>query len=83
MVSVVAFATLVVVIVSLYWLTIEPQKSELQNNSAADDVCPSSARQTNNPQQSVGAAVLADEPGDQEALINRAIIVKAKCGQDE
>ena len=27
----------------------------------------------------IGAAVLADEPGDQEALVNRAIVVKGNC----
>lgn len=27
----------------------------------------------------VGAAVLADQPGDQEALVNRAIIVRGEC----
>ena len=32
-----------------------------------------------NPQQNVSAAVLADADGDQNALINRAIIIKAKC----
>ena len=32
-----------------------------------------------NTQADVGAAVLADEPGDQEALVNRAIIMKGDC----
>ena len=27
----------------------------------------------------IGAAVLADEPGDQDALVNRAIIVHKEC----
>lgn len=31
----------------------------------------------------VGAAVLADDGGDQDALVNRAIIVRGKCEQDE
>ena len=30
-------------------------------------------------QGDVGAAVLADESGDQDALVNRAIIVRSKC----
>ena len=29
----------------------------------------------------IGSAVLADEAGDQDALVNRAIIVKGKCKQ--
>jgi hypothetical protein len=29
----------------------------------------------------VGAAVLADQPGDQDALVNRAIIVRGDCDQ--
>ena len=32
-----------------------------------------------NPQGDVSAAVLADGEGDQDALVNRAIIFKAKC----
>ena len=31
----------------------------------------------------VGAAVLADQPGDQDALVNRAIIVRGDCEQPE
>lgn len=34
-------------------------------------------------QADIGAAVLADEPGDQEALVNRAIIVKGNCEQKD
>jgi hypothetical protein len=30
-------------------------------------------------QGDVGAAVLADESGDQDALVNRAIIVRSRC----
>lgn len=33
-------------------------------------------------QQDVGGAILADDPGDQEALVNRAIILRGKCKQD-
>lgn len=31
------------------------------------------------PQSDISAAVLADEPGDQDALANRAIIMQGKC----
>ncbi|MCB1679864.1 MAG: hypothetical protein KDI16_14360 [Halioglobus sp.] len=31
----------------------------------------------------VGAAVLADEGGDQDALVNRAIILRGKCEKPE
>ncbi len=31
----------------------------------------------------MGAAVLADQAGDQDALVNRAIIVRGKCEQNE
>ncbi len=34
-------------------------------------------------ERDVGAAVLADDNGDQDALVNRAIIVRGKCEQDE
>ncbi|TXS95822.1 hypothetical protein FV139_08130 [Parahaliea maris] len=34
-------------------------------------------------ERDVGAAVLADDTGDQDALVNRAIIVRGKCEQDE
>ena len=30
-------------------------------------------------QTDIGAAVLADESGDQDALVNRAIILRGKC----
>jgi hypothetical protein len=29
----------------------------------------------------VGAAVLADQPGDQDALVNRAIIMRGDCNK--
>ena len=32
-----------------------------------------------NAQADVGGAILATEPGDQEALVNRAIMVRANC----
>lgn len=35
------------------------------------------------PQGDISAAVLADTPGDQEALINRAIIVRSNCKKKE
>lgn len=31
------------------------------------------------PRADVGGAILAEEPGDQDALVNRAIIVRANC----
>jgi hypothetical protein len=34
------------------------------------------------PQTGVSAAVIADQGGDQEALVNRAIILRGKCEQD-
>jgi hypothetical protein len=36
-----------------------------------------------NPQGDIGAAVLADEGGDQGALVNRAIIIGANCDKKE
>ena len=35
------------------------------------------------PQTDVSAAVIADQGGDQEALVNRAIILRGKCEQDK
>lgn len=32
-----------------------------------------------NPQSDISGAVLADDPDDQDALINRAIILKGRC----
>ena len=34
------------------------------------------------PQSDISAAVLADQVGDQDALINRAIIIKSECDRD-
>lgn len=36
-----------------------------------------------NPQGDISAAVLAGTPGDQEALINRAIIVRENCDKNK
>ena len=41
---------------------------------ADDDPCA-------NPQGDIGAAVLAEETGDQDALVNRAIIMRANCDE--
>ena len=35
-----------------------------------------------NPQADISGAVLADSEGDQDALINRAIILKSKCDKE-
>jgi len=35
-----------------------------------------------NPQGDISAAVLADQEGDQDALLNRAIIMQGKCKED-
>jgi hypothetical protein len=35
-----------------------------------------------NPQADVSGAVLADPAGDQDALVNRAIIMKGKCRKE-
>jgi len=34
-------------------------------------------------QSDISGAVLADEPGDQDALVNRAIIMKGRCESGE
>jgi hypothetical protein len=34
------------------------------------------------PQSDISAAVLADQAGDQDALIDRAIIIKSECDRD-
>jgi hypothetical protein len=65
--SMVAFISALSLIAALAWLTLE---------DPADDPCEGS-------QRDVGAAVLADEGGDQDALINRAIIVRGKCAKHE
>ena len=36
-----------------------------------------------NPQGDISAAVLADHPDDQDALVNRAIIIKSNCKQKD
>jgi len=35
-----------------------------------------------NPQADISAAVLADQPGEQDALVNRAIILKGNCEKE-
>lgn len=35
-----------------------------------------------NPQADISGAVLADPDGDQDALVNRAIIIKGKCKKE-
>lgn len=35
------------------------------------------------PQTDISAAVIADQPGDQDALVNRAIIMRGKCERKE
>jgi hypothetical protein len=35
-----------------------------------------------NPQTDISAAVLAEQEGDQDALINRAIIMKNECNKE-
>lgn len=47
----------------LYWLTLD---------TTAEDPCAGQ-------QSDISGAVLADGEGDQDALVNRAIIVKGKC----
>ncbi len=51
----------------LYTLTLD---------ESVDDPC---ARQ----QSDISGAVIADDPGDQDALVNRAIILKSKCAKEE
>ena len=34
-------------------------------------------------QTDISAAVIADQPGDQDALVNRAIIMRGKCERKE
>lgn len=63
---VVAFTAVVVVVAALAWLTYDERSAE-----ACADV-----------NRDVGAAVLADRDGDQDALVNRAIIVRGECEQD-
>ncbi len=35
-----------------------------------------------NPQSDISGAVLADDPGSQDALVNRAIIMRGACDDD-
>ena len=35
------------------------------------------------PQTDISAAVITDQPGDQDALVNRAIIMRGKCERDK
>ena len=35
-----------------------------------------------NPRSDIAAAVLADQEGDQDALVNRAIIMQGKCKEE-
>lgn len=35
------------------------------------------------PQTDISAAAIADQPGDQDALVNRAIIMRGKCEREE
>lgn len=65
--SIVSFIAIVTVLAALAWLTAGEQ---------SDDACADTRRD-------MGAAVLADGEGDQDALVNRAIIVRGKCEQDE
>ncbi|MBN7797680.1 hypothetical protein [Parahaliea mediterranea] len=70
--SVVAFVAVVTVAAALFWLTYDGGGAD-QHGA---DACASTKRD-------IGAAVLADSEGDQDALVNRAIIVRGKCEQDE
>ena len=62
-----AFIFVVGLVGLLYWLTLEEETA---------DPCA-------NPQSDISAAVLAEEAGDQDALVNRAIIVRGDCEQRE
>jgi len=65
--SVVTFIAVITVIGALAWLTADENGSEVCTDTS----------------QNVGAAVLAETGGDQEALVNRAIIVRGNCDQNE
>lgn len=71
--SVVAFVAVITVAAALFWLTYEGDQGA---NGSDANACA-------NTKQDIGAAVLADGEGDQDALVNRAIIVRGKCEQDE
>jgi hypothetical protein len=65
--SLVAFASVIAVVAALAWLTREPPDAEPCAGAQRD----------------IDAAVLADDNGDQEALVNRAVIVRGKCENNE
>lgn len=62
-----AFAFVVFIIAVMAWLTL----SGTEEDPCAD------------PQTDISAAVIADEAGDQDALVNRAIIMRGKCKKTE
>lgn len=72
------FAFVLLIIASLSWLTLDP--------SPLDPSLPQQSL-TGQPQETdcddttkdVGAAVLAESDEDQDALVNRAILVRGKC----
>lgn len=57
------FFAVIGAIALLYWLTLD---------ESVEDPCSGA-------QSDISGAVLADPEGDQDALINRAIIMKGKC----
>ena len=61
------FAFVMLLVASMAWITLEP----------ADSVDCTEAT------PGIGAAVLSDSIGDEDALVNRAIIVRGKCKPDE
>jgi hypothetical protein len=63
-----AFIFIVAMIALLAWLT---RSALVEEDPCAD------------PQADISAAVLADEDGDQDALANRAIIMRGKCAKKE
>ena len=65
--QVATFLFILFIIGVLSWLTL----TETQEDPCA------------NPQADVSAAVLADDAGDQDALANRAIILRGKCEPDD
>ena len=62
-----AFIFVVALVSLLYWVTLEEEPL---------DPCAS-------PQGDISAAVLAGESGDQDALVNRAILVRGECEQPQ
>lgn len=57
------FFFVILLVAVLAWLTVHEE----------EDPCASGAH------SDISAAVLADAPGDQDALVNRAIILKGNC----